>query len=155
MLVSCPHWQQSNVSGILPIILTYTDTDKDCCFVQCYCNLTLKVHLHRHLYLTPWGHVNCHTLDMSKCFNSGQSTYNRLIHVHWTDSKKAYSSEKKWEKYIIFLELTMYIQLYLFTVLYFHCIATNMVKYLLYLVLFVFTVCIHSCVGKNWDPFLY
>ncbi len=32
----------------------------------------------------------------------------------------------------------MYIQLYLFTILYFHWIATNMAKYLLYLVLFVY-----------------
>ncbi len=44
----------------------------------------------------------------------------------------------------------MYVQLYLFTILYSRWIATNMVKYLPYIVLFVYNhLCIHSCVGKN------
>ncbi len=40
------------------------------------------------------GHVACCTLDLYNSFISGQSTYNRLIHVHWTGSKKANISEQ-------------------------------------------------------------
>ncbi len=88
----------------------------------------------------------CLLLDLSYCFISCQSTYNRLIHVYLTGSKEGlYFREKKYT-YIICWELTVYIQLYLFTILYSHWIATNMVKYLLYLVLFVYnwlSVCIY------------
>ncbi len=102
-----------------------------------------QVHLDIHLYFNTRGHVNYHILDLFNCFISSQSAHNRLMNVHLTGSKKAYISGKK-NIYIIFWEVTVYIHLYLFTILYFDWITTNIVKYLTIPSIVCVQICLYS-----------
>ncbi len=64
---------------------------------------------------------------------------------------------EKWSFLKIIWELTVYVQLYLFIILYSYWIATNIIQYLLYLVMLVseyLSVLTHLYLRK-WDQLLY
>ncbi len=59
-----------------------------------------------------------------------------MIYVYFAGSKKTYIF-RKMKKKRKYWELTVYVQVYLFIIIYSHCIATNIIQYLLYLVVLV------------------
>ncbi len=79
-----------------------------------------------------WG-----TWTICNCSTPNQLTGNKLIYVHFAGSKKIYIF-RKMKTIINIWELTVYVQVYLFIILYSHLIATNTIQYLLYLVVLVY-----------------
>ncbi len=83
------------------------------------------------------GAKNWRTLILCNCFIPNQLTHTNLIYVHFTGPMKTYIFRKN-----IFLklfwELAVYVQVYLFIILYSYWIATNIIQYLLYLVVLVY-----------------
>ncbi len=85
--------------------------------------------------LTP-GAKNWGTSTLCNCSIPNQLTHNKLIYVHFAGSKKTFL--EKWTKNEKNWELAVYVQVYLFIILYSHWIATNSIQYLLYLVVLVY-----------------
>ncbi len=80
----------------------------------------------------------------------------KLIYVHFADSKKTYIF-RKIKFFKTFWELTVYVQVYLFIILYSHWIAANIIQYLPYLVVLVYeylSVFTHLYMSK-WGLLLY
>ncbi len=80
-----------------------------------------------------------------------------MIYIHLLAQKRHIFFRKMKKIFFFFWELTVYVQVYLFIILYSYWISTNIIQYLLYLVVLVYeylSVCTRLY-PRKWGQLLY